>query len=99
MSADLGFNNAASVRPSCAPAYALNQVLEARKRSQADAAKVVTQPRYLRFVTTSWRTFSVERLVNLLTAHGQDVEIVIQRKPSSRKAVGSASSRLKRRRR
>jgi predicted XRE-type DNA-binding protein len=78
--ADLGFPDAAERQAKLRLAYALNQVLEARKLSQADAAKVlaVTQPRYLRFVTTSWRTFSVERLVDLLTAHGQDVEIVIR---------------------
>jgi predicted XRE-type DNA-binding protein len=68
-------------------AHALNQVLEARKLSQADAAKVVTQPRDLRFVTTNRRTSPSNAWVNLLTAHGQDVEIGIRRKPRSRKAV------------
>jgi predicted XRE-type DNA-binding protein len=44
--ADLGFHDAAERQAKLRLAYALNQVLEARKISQADAAKVlgVTQP-------------------------------------------------------
>ena len=69
-------------------AYALNQVLEARKLSQADAAKVlgVTQPKVSALRHYKLAGFSVERLMNLLTAVDQDVEIVIRRKPRSRKA-------------
>ena len=45
--ADLGFPDAAERQAKLRLAYALNQVLEARKISQADAAKVlgVTQPK------------------------------------------------------
>ena len=70
-------------------AYALNQVLEARKLSQADAAKVlgVTQPKVSALRHYKLAGFSVERLMNLLTALDQDVEIVIRRKPRSRKAA------------
>lgn len=69
-------------------AYALNQVLEARTLSQADAAKVrgVTQPKVSALRHYKLAGFSVERLMNLLTAVDQDVEIVIRRKPRSRKA-------------
>ena len=68
-------------------AYALNQVLEARKLSQADAAKVlgVTQPKVSGLRHYKLAGFSVERLMNLLTALDQDVEIVIRQKPRSRK--------------
>jgi predicted XRE-type DNA-binding protein len=57
--ADLGFPDAAERQEKLRLAYALNQVLDERKLSQADAAKVlgVTQPTCLRFVTTSWRAF------------------------------------------
>ena len=70
-------------------AYALNQELEARKISQADAAKVlgVTQPKVSALRRYKLEGFSVERLMNLLTALDQDVEIVIRRKPRSRKAA------------
>ena len=66
----------------------MNQELEARKISQADAAKVlgVTQPKVSALRHYKLAGFSVERLMNLLTALDQDVEIVIRQKPSSRKA-------------
>jgi predicted XRE-type DNA-binding protein len=62
-------------------------VLEERKLSQADAAKVlrVTQPKISALRHYKLVGFSVERLMNLLTALDQDVEIVIRRKSRSRK--------------
>jgi predicted XRE-type DNA-binding protein len=93
--ADLGFPDASERQAKLRLAYALNQVLEERKLSQADAAKVlgVTQPKVSPLTHYKLAGFSVERLMNLLTALDQDVEIVIRRKPCSRKMVGSASSR------
>jgi predicted XRE-type DNA-binding protein len=98
--ADLGFPDAAERQAKLRLAYALNQVLEARKLSQADAAKVlgVTQPKVSALRHYKLAGFSVERLMNLLTAVDQDVEIVIRRKPRSRKTgrisvvAGEASS-------
>ena len=57
--------------------------------AQADAAKVlgVTQPKVSALRHYKLAGFSVERLMNLLTALDQDVEIVIRRKPRSRKAA------------
>ena len=85
--ADLGFPDAAERQAKLRLAYALNQELEARKISQADAAKVlgVTQPKVSALRRYKLAGFSVERLMNLLTALDQDVEIVIRRKPRSRK--------------
>ncbi len=53
-------------------------MLEERKLSQADAAKVlgVTQPKVSALRHYKLAGFSVERLMNLLTALDQDVEIV-----------------------
>ena len=84
---DLGFPDAAERQAKLRLAYALNQVLDARKLSQADAAKVlgVTQPKVSALRHYKLAGFSVERLMNLLTALDQDVEIVIRRKPRSRK--------------
>jgi predicted XRE-type DNA-binding protein len=86
--ADLGFPDAAERQAKLRLAYALNHVLEERKLSQADAAKVlgVTQPKVSALRHYKLAGFSVERLMNLLTAVDQDVEIVIRRKPRSRKA-------------
>ena len=86
--ADLGFPDAVERQAKLRLTYALNQVLEARKLSQADAAKMlgVTQPKVSALRHYKLAGFSVERLMNLLTALDQDVEIVIRQKPRSRKA-------------
>jgi predicted XRE-type DNA-binding protein len=86
--ADLGFPDAAERQAKLCLAYALNQVLEARKLSQTDAAQVlgVSQPKVSALRHYKLVGFSVERLMNLLTAVDQDVEILIRRKPRSRKA-------------
>ena len=85
--ADLGLPDAAERQAKLRLAYALNQVLAGRKLSQADAAKVlgVTQPKVSALRHYKLAGFSVERLMNLLTALDQDVEIVIRRKPRSRR--------------
>ena len=90
--ADLGLPGAAERQAKLRLAYALNQVLEERRLSQADAAKVlgVTQPKVSALRHCKLAGFSVERLMNLLTALDQDVEIVIRRKPRLRKAGGKA---------
>ena len=83
--ADLGFSDAVERQAKLHLAYALNQVLDGRKLSQADAAKVlgVSQPKVSALRHYKLAGFSVERLMNLLTAVDQDVEIVIRRKPRS----------------
>ena len=85
--ADLGFPDAAERQAKLRLAYALNQVIEARKLSQADAVKRlgVMQPKVSALRHYKLAGFSVERLMNL-TALDQDVEIVIRQKPRSRKA-------------
>ena len=87
--ADLGFADGAERQARLRLAYALNQVLEARKLSQADAARVlgVTQPKVSALRHYKLSGFSIERLMNLLTALDQDIEIVIRRKPRSRKVA------------
>lgn len=86
---DLGFPDAVERQAKLRLAYALNQVLEARKLSQADAAKMlrVTQPKISALRHYKLAGFSVERLMNLLTTVDQDVEIVVRQKPRSRKAA------------
>ena len=84
--ADLGFPDAAERQAKLRLAYALNQALEERRTSQADAAKVlgITQPKVWALRHYKLAGFSVERLMNLLTALDHDVEIVIRRKPRGR---------------
>jgi len=87
--ADLGYPDATERQAKLRLAYALNQVLEERRLSQAAAAKVlgVTQPKVSALRHYKLAGFSVERLMTLLTALDQDVEIVIRRKPRSRRAA------------
>jgi predicted XRE-type DNA-binding protein len=87
--ADLGFPDAAEREAKLHLAYALNQVLDGRRVSQADAAKVLglTQPKVSALRHYKLAGFSVERLMNLLTALDQDVEIVIRQKPRARKVA------------
>jgi predicted XRE-type DNA-binding protein len=87
--ADLGFSDSVERQAKLHLAYALNQLLERRKLSQADAAKVlgVTQPKVSALRHYKLAGYSVERLMNLLTALDQDVAIVIRRKPQSRKSA------------
>jgi predicted XRE-type DNA-binding protein len=63
--ADLGFPDAAARQPGLRLAYALNQELEARKISQADAAQVMglTQPNVSALRRYKLEGFSVERLM------------------------------------
>ena len=87
--ADLGFADGVERQARLRLAYALNEVLEARKVSQGDAARVlgVTQPKVSALRHYKLSGFSVERLMNLLTALDQDIEIVIRQKPRSRKTA------------
>jgi predicted XRE-type DNA-binding protein len=87
--ADLGYSDAEERQAKLRLAYALNQVLGQRKLTQAEAAKAlgVTQPKVSALRHYKLAGFSMERLMTLLTALDQDVEIVIKRKPSSRRAA------------
>ncbi len=86
---DLGFPDAVERQAKLRLAYTLNQLLDARKLAQAEAAKVLglTQPKVSALRNYKLAGFSVERLMNLLTALDQDVEIVIRQKPRSRRAA------------
>ena len=85
--ADLGYPDAEERQAKLRLAYALNQVLDQREITQAEAAKVlaVTQPKVSALRHYKLAGFSVERLMTMLTALDRDVEIVIKRKPRSRR--------------
>src|SRR4051794_26034274 len=85
---DLGYPDAAERQAKLRLAYALNQVLEERGLTQAGSASLLSlsQPKVSALRNYKLAGFSVERLMNLLTTLDQDIEIVIRRKPRSRKA-------------
>ena len=85
--ADLGYPDAEERQAKLRLAYALNQALDERGLTQAKAAKVlaVTQPKVSALRNYKLAGFSVERLMAMLTALDRDVEIIIRRKPRSRR--------------
>ena len=84
---DLGSPDAVERQAKLRLAYALNQVVEHRGLTQAAAAALLglSQPKVSALRNYKLAGFSVERLMNLLTALDQDIEIVIRRKARSRK--------------
>jgi len=84
--ADLGYPDAAERQAKLRLAYALNQVLDQRDVTQAAAGRLLglSQPKVSALRNYKLGGFSVERLMTLLNALDQDVEIVIRNKPRSR---------------
>ncbi len=84
--ADLGYPDAAERQAKLRLAHALNLVLDHRKLTQVEAAQVlgIGQPKVSALRCYKLAGFSVERLMTLLTALDQDVDIVIRRKPRTR---------------
>jgi predicted XRE-type DNA-binding protein len=66
-------------------AVAINQILQGRKLSQTAARRLkVNQPKVSALSNCQLQGFSVERLMNFLTALDRDVDIVIRRRPGTR---------------
>jgi predicted XRE-type DNA-binding protein len=68
-------------------AVAINQIIQGRKLSQMAASRRlnVNQPKVSALSNYQLDGFSVERLMNFLTALDRDVDIIIRRAPRSRK--------------
>jgi predicted XRE-type DNA-binding protein len=78
--ADLGLRDAGERQTKVQLAVAIRREIDARGWSQAEAAEVlgVNQPKVSALLHYRLEGFSVERLMNFLTALGHDVEIVIR---------------------
>jgi predicted XRE-type DNA-binding protein len=78
--ADLGLPDADELRTKVQLAVAIKRGIEARGWSQTQAAEVlgINQPKVSALLRYRLDGFSVERLMNFLTALGHDVEIVIK---------------------
>jgi predicted XRE-type DNA-binding protein len=87
--ADLGLRDADEKQTKVRLAVAIRQILEARRLSQTGAAHVlnINQPKISALVNYRLDGFSVERLMHFLNALDRDVEIVIRKKPRSRRAA------------
>ena len=86
--ADLGLPKAEDKQTKVRLAVALNEIVRRQQLSQAAAARRlhVNQPKVSALSNYQLEGFSVERLMNFLTALDRDVNIVIRRKPRSQKA-------------
>lgn len=87
--ADLGLGDAAEKQTKIRLAVAINRILEeSRVRQAAAAVRLgINQPKISALANYRLEGFSVERLMTFLNALDRDVEIVIRRKPKSRKAA------------
>jgi predicted XRE-type DNA-binding protein len=83
--ADLRLPNAEERQTKVRLAVAINQVVKDQRLSQATAARrlKINQPKISALSNYRLEGFSVERLMNFLTALDRDVDIVIRRKPRS----------------
>lgn len=87
--ADLGLRDANEKQTRVRLAVAINQIIEVRRLSQSAAARLldINQPKISALVNYRLEGFSVERLMHFLNALDRDVEIVIRRKPRSKRAA------------
>jgi predicted XRE-type DNA-binding protein len=87
--ADLGLRDAGEKQTKVRLAVAIQQIIQARRLSQTAAAQLldINQPKISALVNYQLDGFSVERLLHFLNALDRDVEIVIRKKPRSRRAA------------
>jgi len=85
--ADLRLKDADEKQTKVRLAVAVNQILRARRLSQVVAAHMlgINQPKISALANYKLDGFSVERLMHFLNALDRDVEIVIRKKPRSRR--------------
>jgi predicted XRE-type DNA-binding protein len=87
--ADLGLRDAGEKQTKVSLAVAIQQIIQARRLSQTAAARLldINQPKISALVNYHLEGFSVERLLHFLNALDRDVEIVIRKRPRSRKTA------------
>ena len=86
--ADLGYPDATERQTKTRLALAVNELLKSRNLKQREIATLlgVPQPKVSSLKNYRLDQFSVERLMEFLTALNQDVEIVIRPRPNSSEA-------------
>jgi predicted XRE-type DNA-binding protein len=86
---DLGLRDGDAKQTRVRLAVAINQIIGARRLSQAESARLldINQPKISALVNYRLDGFSVERLMHFLNALDRDVEIVIKKKPRSKRAA------------
>jgi predicted XRE-type DNA-binding protein len=84
---DLALSGAEEKQTKVRLAVAINQIIQNQRIPQIEAARRlnINQPKISALSNYRLNGFSVERLMNFITALDRDVEIVIRKKPKSRK--------------
>lgn len=84
--ADLGLREPEEELTKAQLAGLVRQVIARRRLSQATAAAImgIDQPKVSALINGRLANFSSQRLMNLLTALGQDVDITVKTKPRNR---------------
>jgi len=84
---DLGLSGAEEKQTKVRLAVAINQIIQNQRIPQIEAARRlnINQPKISALSNYRLDGFSVERLMNFITTLDRDVEIVIRKKPRSRK--------------
>lgn len=87
--ADLVLRDAGEKQTRVRLAVAIKDIIQSRHLSQTAAARVldISQPKISALVNYQLDGFSVERLMHFLNALDRDVEIVIRKKPRSRRVA------------
>lgn len=86
--ADLGLPNAGELQHKARLGVLIHQSIREQGLSQVQAARVlgVNQPKISALMNGKMDGFSLERLLNFLSALGHDVKLTIGRRPALRKA-------------
>ena len=86
--ADLGYKNHEEMETKANLIVEISRAMKKKKLNQTQAAKLfgINQPKLSELLRGRFRGYSVERLMNFLTALGEDVDIFVRPKPKTRKA-------------
>jgi predicted XRE-type DNA-binding protein len=86
--ADLGYPDAAERQTKTRLALTVNELLKSRKLKQREIAALlnIPQPKVSALINYRLDNFSVERLMEFLTALDQDVEIMIRPRANPKEA-------------
>ncbi|HSW94057.1 MAG TPA: helix-turn-helix transcriptional regulator [Gammaproteobacteria bacterium] len=80
---DMGLKDAKGRLVKAELALRINQIIDARKLTQKEAAQIlrISQPKISAIVNGRLADFSIERLIGFLNRLDQDVEIIVHNKP------------------
>jgi predicted XRE-type DNA-binding protein len=88
--ADLGLPNAEEHLLKASLVVQLHRLIKARKLTQTAAAKIlgIKQPDLSNVLRGHFQGFSLERLMRMLTAFNQDIEITVRPRRKKKGAIG-----------